>query len=45
MFKSISSSLGKFLYCLENEQWLLPLATNFFKYNFQQIFYHTLYLI
>ena len=37
--KSISSRLGKFLYCLKNEQWLLLLIIHFFKYTFQQILY------
>ena len=40
--KSISSKFIKFLYCLVNEQWLLPLSTYFFKYTFQEILYHIL---
>ena len=32
MRKSISNRLFKFLYCLEDELWLLPLFTYFFKY-------------
>ena len=45
MYQSITNRINKFLYCLENEQLLLPLSTNFFKYTFQQTFYLILYLI
>ena len=32
--KSISSGLGKFLYCLKNEQWLLPFNYQLFQIHF-----------
>ena len=34
LFKSISSRLGKFLYYLENEQWLLPFNCPLFQIQF-----------
>ena len=38
MSQGISSRLGKFLYCLENEQWLLPSNYSLFQIHFSTDF-------
>ena len=38
MSQAISSRLGKFLYCLENEQWLLPSNYSLFQIHFSTDF-------